>query len=508
MKHKLSRRDFLKIAGIYSTSAAIPGYLLKPIKTETKTKKPNILIIVFDAWSASNISLYGYGRKTTPNLNHLAEKAIVYHNHYAGGNFTTPGTASLLTGTLPWSHKAYLLNEPVNKSFTKRNIFDAMENYQRIAYTHNPIANTLIRQFMGGVDEYIPMHNYFLKSNPLVDTLFPEDHDIATVGWDRIFKQQDDGFSYSLFFSRINGFLEKENLEMLDKISPEFPRGLPNYDGIAYFTLENGIDGVVDVLRESSQPFLGYFHFLPPHNPFKTRIEFNNYFSGDDYIPPFKPNHLFMGESTNDEIIKKRRLYDEYILYVDAEFSRLFENLKSSGILENTYLILTSDHGEMFERGILGHMTPSLHQPVIKIPLLIFPPNATNRVDIHTSTSTIDLLPTLMYLTEHKIPDWAEGIILPPFSSEMNKDIFAMVVRGIDKRKGITKATVMMVENQYKLNWYFGYDQLKQNEDLVEFYNLLEDPGEINNLYSLHSQKAKEMLAITKSKFEEKTKNL
>ena len=203
---------------------------------------------------------------------------------------------------------------------------------------------------------------------------FSDDHDIATVSWNRALKQSDDGFSYSLIFSQIHDYFKKDKLEKLEKTTSDFPRGLPNYDGIAYFTLDDGINGVVEVLDNNLQPFLGYFHFLPPHNPFKTRVDFNNIFKDDGYNPPIKPDHIFLGDSSNTDILKKRRLYDEFILYVDSEFARLYHLLESDGVLENTYLILTSDHGEMFERGILGHMTPSLHQPVINIPLVIFPP--------------------------------------------------------------------------------------------------------------------------------------
>lgn len=41
---------------------------------------------------------------TMPNLENFAQKALVYHRHYAGGNFIVPGTASLLTGVYPWKH--------------------------------------------------------------------------------------------------------------------------------------------------------------------------------------------------------------------------------------------------------------------------------------------------------------------------------------------------------------------------------------------------------------------
>ncbi len=62
------------------------------------------------------------------------------------------------------------------------------------------------------------------------------------------------------------------------------------------------------------------------------------------------------------------------ILYADKEFGRFFDYLDSSGLLDNTWVVLTSDHGEMFERGIDGHDTEVLYEPVIRIPLMIFEP--------------------------------------------------------------------------------------------------------------------------------------
>jgi len=62
--------------------------------------KNNVLIIIFDAWSAYHLSMLGYGRETMPYLTKAAESAIIYYNHYAGGNFTTPGTTSIITGNL------------------------------------------------------------------------------------------------------------------------------------------------------------------------------------------------------------------------------------------------------------------------------------------------------------------------------------------------------------------------------------------------------------------------
>ena len=68
---------------------------------------PNIIVILFDAMSARNLSLYGYPRETTPFLDKFAARSTVYHRHYSGGNFTTPGTASMLTGMFQWKHRAF-----------------------------------------------------------------------------------------------------------------------------------------------------------------------------------------------------------------------------------------------------------------------------------------------------------------------------------------------------------------------------------------------------------------
>src|SRR5512140_2656768 len=103
-----SRRDFLKLA------ATLPlVYFVSPLADQLKgrsdTNKHGVIILVFDALSAKNLSLYGYPLHTMPNLEKFAENATVYHRHYSAATFTVPGTASLLSGLYPWSHRALTL---------------------------------------------------------------------------------------------------------------------------------------------------------------------------------------------------------------------------------------------------------------------------------------------------------------------------------------------------------------------------------------------------------------
>ena len=77
-----SRRDFLKLSSVLSGAWAVSR--LSPLSLPSAGSPgslPNILIIVFDAMSAKNLSLYGYHRKTTPNLERFAQRATVYNQH-------------------------------------------------------------------------------------------------------------------------------------------------------------------------------------------------------------------------------------------------------------------------------------------------------------------------------------------------------------------------------------------------------------------------------------------
>ena len=119
-----SRRDFLKLASLASLSMlnlSVP-HLEESQQMIAQPQPPNILILVFDALSAHNMSLYGYPRQTTPNLERLAQKATVFHRHYSAGNFTSPGTASLLTGVYPWTHRALSTRSQALERFSDENI--------------------------------------------------------------------------------------------------------------------------------------------------------------------------------------------------------------------------------------------------------------------------------------------------------------------------------------------------------------------------------------------------
>ena len=374
MRH-ISRRGFLKLLAVLPPLGAWGHQGLRAAQgVAQKGGTPNVLILVFDALSARNMSLYGYRRETTPNLARFAERAAVYHAHRAGGNHTTPGVASMLTGTYPWTHRALHLHGTVEDSFAQRSIFNAFaaNGYHTLAYSHNLLVTSLLHQFAEDLEFLKKTRDLCLVDDEYSDLLFPNDYNVSF--WSEwLLLREGQSPPASLILSLLHRMLRFAHKRSLTReYGSLFPRGLPQLHSLE-FVLEDAIDWLISELTVWPQPFLAYVHLLPPHEPYTTRRDFVDRFD-DGWAPPTKDPHFFSEEHSDDHLNHQRREYDEYLAYADAEFGRLLDSLARRDMLEHTCLVVTSDHGELFERGIRGHVTPVMYEPVIHIPLLISRP--------------------------------------------------------------------------------------------------------------------------------------
>lgn len=492
----MHRRDFLKLMAALplmriSWRQRAPAPPHTPEAQAEDAAHPNILILLFDTFSAKHASLYGYPRHTTPNLERFANRATVYHAHQATGNYTNPGTASLLTGTYPWTHRSMHLYSPIIPPYVDKNLFRALGHtqYHSVAYSHNMVAVTLIYQFLNDLDNFKKTEELCLHDGQLADQFFFNDYDLAT--WrERIFRGAADISSYpsSLIYFLMNGEHWQAKKEAIDEqYRDRFPLGVP-YHHDQIFLLEDAINWLRDNLETLPQPFIVYFHLTPPHEPYCPSKEFYGRFN-DSKVPKLKPEHVFTQEHPHTELIAACQTYDEYVAFVDSEFGRLYDHLNSSSLLDNTYFLVTSDHGEMFERGIQGHLTEVLYDPVVRVPLLISAPGQQERRDVHTPTSAVDVMPTLLHLANRPIPAWCAGQILPPYQTPdeaagAERSIFAVEAKANVKIGPLTQATIAMFKGRYKLIHYRGYDGF---DDEYELYNVKADPEELNDIYATAS---------------------
>src|SRR5215216_3949674 len=168
---KLTRGAFLKTA--FWSVMGFMGASMQPGLSRAVNDAPNVIVLVFDTLSARHLSLYGYPRLTTPNLTRFAQKATVYHRHYAGGNFTSPATASLLTGTYPWTHRVFQQAGIISRQVVDRNLFGLVGgSYQKAAFAQNIWADLFLYQFQEHLDVHYKSTAYSVEekldyNNPL-----------------------------------------------------------------------------------------------------------------------------------------------------------------------------------------------------------------------------------------------------------------------------------------------------------------------------------------------------
>lgn len=480
MDYRINRRDFLKFAGMLPLLTL--GSQQFPTSRTTlpqPDQKKNVIILVYDALAAQNMSLYGYQRQTTPNLERFAEKATVYHAHYSTGSFTTPGTASILTGMYPWTHRAFHLHGTVIKELEDVNLFNLIgKGTYRLGYSHNLLVTSLLDQMAGKMDEFIFARDLALMDLQYSDRLFPGDYNSSLWAESAILRTLDVRPS-SLFLSHLYKSWQVIRERWLDsQHRQDYPQGITENNGV-YYILEEGIDWCMQKLKELPQPFLVYLHFLPPHNPYLPRKEFIGKFD-DGYSPVEKPKHRFSNKVHSQKFLdRQRQAYDEYLAYADAEFGRFYDYLVANKFLDNTHLIFTSDHGELFERGMWGHNTRTLFDPVIRVPLIVSLPGQSSRQDVKVPTSNVDLLPSLLEINGQASSEWLDGIGLPGFTRETvnsSRSIFAMEMKHNHARGTITNGSFAIINGQYKLVHFLG-----EKLSLYELYDLKNDPEELEN---------------------------
>lgn len=481
--YRFTRRDFLNLATAFPISIYLNKRFEDIKNLSNSNSKPNFIIILCDTLSAKNLSLYGYQRDTSPNLSRFAKRATVYHAHRTAGNYTTPSTASLFTSSYPWTHRAFSLSGLIHSSVVHHNIFEQLaSDYQQIVYTQNVYADMLLYQFNQYFQQHLNIDSFSLAGKTYYDKLFPHDAIFGLKSYDQFLFIREEAHG-SLFLSILNDVVERINyLQKARKLSDIHPGELPRLSNTdIYFLLGDVFNGVQDLLEESATPYFKYIHLMPPHEPYVPTREFIGLFD-DGWSPEEIKPHRLAPNIPQKRLNERRQSYDEFIANLDDEFGKLLDFLDTSGLMESAYIIFTSDHGELFERGVHGHSTPLMFEPVINVPLLISAPDQSERYDIYANTSNVDILPTLIHLAGKSIPEWCEGTVLPGLGGMMNaeRDIFVVEAKKNPANLPLRKATTVLIKDNFKLIHYFGY---KHYNDEYELYDLKNDPNEINDIF-------------------------
>lgn len=318
-----------------------------------KPGAPNVLLIVLDTVRASCLSLYGHDRPTTPNLERLARRGVLFTEARATAPWTSPTHAGMLTGR--WAHELSVGPDvPLDGTFPTLGEVLGREGYATAG-------------FVGNI--------YYCN---------------ALLGFDRGFARYEDAYenhTVSLFETIWSSALGRQVIRSLG-YSTKLDDGV---------TLLRKSAAMVnrDVLawldrRPAERPFFAFINYYDAHRPYRLDENFETRF-GMSALPPAQqfeidqrfqdmaagkpiPDGFSSQQITEDGVHLFHDTYDSCIAYLDRQVGLLMDELERRGLLENTLAIVTSDHGEQLgEHGLVTHGA-SVHREEVHVPLLVIPP--------------------------------------------------------------------------------------------------------------------------------------
>ena len=196
-------------------------------------------------------------------------------------------------------------------------------------------------------------------------------------------------------------------------------------------------------------------------------------------------------------VIDKLRLrYDEYVLTLEGDLEKFLRFLEHGGFFDTSVVILSADHGEIFEKGFVGHNRYALYQPLIHVPLVIRLPGRKEGKRVSSNAEQVDLAPTILDLAGQPIPGWMEGESLrgamergevttkPKFSIHREKN---------GKYGGLRRGVASVVQGDYKYIYYL-------EEKKGELFHLVADPREEHNIAGLDRERARRLRELIETR--------
>ncbi len=401
--------------------------------------KSNVLLITFDAFSAEEMSLYGYKLPITPNIDAFGRNATVFTNFYAGSTSTTPCIGVMLTGGYPSESKAYGLAGQLPAENAEKSLPAVMRagGYATGAFLTNPWAYYLAKSVKNGF-EVLPEPTFHSGGFQHVWETTRPLHQDSRIG------------------SRIVEYFDLEGI--WDSIqgrdeSPAFR-----------FRPDASFKHAKQVLDQLNDGFFLWVHVVAPHHPYLPDSADQGRFIPEAELQTFReePWSLWKPHYEPDaqgQVDRRRLAYDEYILSTDRAFGDFMKELEKSGRLRNTTVIVSADHGESFEGGVYQHQTPDLTRPVIHIPLIIKTPGQKDGRRVSLTADQTSLAPTILELAGQPKPEWMQGQSLVEWLKAGSGDkgeglAFTQYLERNSVFKPLHRGSVGVIDGQYQYVFY------------------------------------------------------
>jgi len=316
-----------------------------------KADRPlNVVLMVLESVPARALGCYGYQRDVTPNIDALAEKGVVFEHCVAGASFSSYSLVSIV-------NSLYMLRAERNDHF--RNAGFPHFGIQRMLR----LAGCQTALFSSGNESFENIRLFYPPED--FDHYFS--HDTCDIPkWDSM--RMDDHYTAEAF---------EEWLQGRQDVRPLF----------CMFNLQS-----THFNYEVPEPWASYYQPVP-----------EGYTSGSAliYMPP-------------ELVPLMRNAYDNALRCLDHNVGRICRALERKGMLANTVIVITADHGEAFmEHGLARHGVHT-YEEMVHVPLIVFAPGRVEPQRISHTVSHLDIAPTIAGL-----------LGLPPHPSWQGEDVLA-----------------------------------------------------------------------------------
>jgi hypothetical protein len=374
--------------------------------SDPSAKKPNIILMTADGLDASHLSIYGYSRETSPNIQALAKSSLIAENAFTNSANTAGSLISIYTGKYP--------------------------STTRVLYPPDILKDQDSFEHLPGI---LQANGYYT-----VQFSFPyyaDAYDLnLSSGFDVVNGRsiQDDSLGFLLTKSLETNrayFIYGLTNRILDRLKHIFfIRKMENFGplvhkGAKIFDDNRKLDLTYELFEEKEQPLFVHIHWMGTHGPyfFPRSTSFS---TGVD--------RTHQGEWDLD-------LYDDSILDFDLAIGELIDFLKTNGEFDNTIIIIGTDHGQ-------NYVTNK------KIPLMFHFPNDDYSGRLANNVQNLDIAPTLLSYLGIDQPDWMEG------GSLLGQDLGSRPIIAFGANLIQPNETNLVVENTRPPFYQLGYISL------------------------------------------------
>ena len=501
--------------------------------------RPNLLILTLDSFRADRTSLLGYNRPTTPNLDRLAERAIVCTKTRALSCWTQPSLLTAFTSSRPFDHGGFDRGA-TGRPWTLFNVL-SRAGYETTAISTTPWVTPYFgygfnrEEFHFGLNALLgcycaPLASYLGQTQALEYVgamwrqMVPALEDFIEGGWDKIYRPADvlkviwkhegelfsdpasyvsrwldpppkshDWLGHAWRWKRPLSWLASEGaLRLGDRLTGIFDPRLASMRAYRHKRFIDGADladRVIASIGTAQEPWCVWAHFHDTHMPYlagrgpKWYRQTSEYlsrlgYSGVDVSTAVKPR-----PSTLKEREDWSALYDAAMLYTDEQVGRVLSALKEMGLAENTVVAIAGDHGEeLGEHGDHGHHF-RLYEHNVRVPMLFHAPFHKGRIVADGLTTLLDFAPTIAELCGVEEPKGWQGRHVLSLEVKARDHVLLETVYGGACDLSFRPPYFAVCTKKFKYLWA---ETLDPNDGLSpksdELYRIRADPGETINL--------------------------